>query len=71
MRPNRQRGQGPERVCQGQIEETIKKRNRDMQAMSNFDNLSISSSNDSIKSIISNTSNEELDGNSRKPAHKK
>eukprot|EP00957_Ditylum_brightwellii_P186017 14162501-Ditylum_brightwellii.AAC.1 len=53
------------------IKETIKDHDHNMHAMSNFDNLSISSSNDSIESIISNTSNEELDGDSRKPAHKK
>eukprot|EP00957_Ditylum_brightwellii_P083578 6352784-Ditylum_brightwellii.AAC.1 len=43
------------------IKETNKKCNCDMHVMSNFDNLSISSSNDNIESIISNTSNEELD----------
>eukprot|EP00957_Ditylum_brightwellii_P098285 7489135-Ditylum_brightwellii.AAC.1 len=53
------------------IEETIKERNRNMQVMSNFDNLPISSSNDSIKNIISDTSYEESDSDSRKPAHKK
>eukprot|EP00957_Ditylum_brightwellii_P184775 14073705-Ditylum_brightwellii.AAC.1 len=53
------------------IKETIKERDRIMHAMSNFDNLSISSSDDSMESIISDTSNEELDGDSRKPAHKK
>eukprot|EP00957_Ditylum_brightwellii_P059189 4492127-Ditylum_brightwellii.AAC.1 len=53
------------------IKETIKERDHDMHAMSNFDNMSISSSNDSIKSIISDTFNEELDGDSCKPAHKK
>eukprot|EP00957_Ditylum_brightwellii_P022935 1730999-Ditylum_brightwellii.AAC.1 len=53
------------------IKETIKERDSDMHAMSNFSNLSISSSDDSIKCIISNTSDEELDGDSRKPTHKK
>jgi hypothetical protein len=53
------------------IKETIKERHCDMHARSNFEDLSISSSNDSIKSIISDTSNEELDSDSRKPAHKK
>eukprot|EP00957_Ditylum_brightwellii_P182840 13927522-Ditylum_brightwellii.AAC.1 len=53
------------------IEETIKERNHDMHAMSDFKDLSISSSNGSIKSIISDTSNEESDSNSCKPAHKK
>eukprot|EP00957_Ditylum_brightwellii_P176839 13470028-Ditylum_brightwellii.AAC.1 len=53
------------------IDETIKERNRNMHAMSNFKDLYISSSNESIKSIINNTSDEESDGNSRKPAHKK
>eukprot|EP00957_Ditylum_brightwellii_P109816 8375687-Ditylum_brightwellii.AAC.1 len=53
------------------IEEMIKERNCNMHVMSDFDNLSLSSSNDSIKSIISNTSNEESNGDSRKPAHKK
>eukprot|EP00957_Ditylum_brightwellii_P039034 2950121-Ditylum_brightwellii.AAC.1 len=53
------------------IKETIKEHDRNIHAMSNFEDLFISSSNDSIKSIISNTSNEESDGDSRKPAHKK
>ena len=53
------------------IKETIKEHDRDMHTMSNSDNLSISSSNDSIKSIISNTSDEESDGDSCKLAHKK
>eukprot|EP00957_Ditylum_brightwellii_P020636 1556013-Ditylum_brightwellii.AAC.1 len=49
----------------------IKECNRKMHTMSNFDNLSISSSNESIQSIISDTSNEESDGDSHKPAHNK
>eukprot|EP00957_Ditylum_brightwellii_P024338 1835957-Ditylum_brightwellii.AAC.1 len=53
------------------INETIKERDRGMHVMSNFEDLSTSSSNESIQSIISNTSNEELDSNSCKPAHKK
>eukprot|EP00957_Ditylum_brightwellii_P159971 12177264-Ditylum_brightwellii.AAC.1 len=53
------------------IEEIIKECNRDMHAMSNFEDLSISSSNNSIKSIISITFNEKLDGNNYKLAHKK
>ena len=53
------------------IEETIKERDRDMHAMSNFDNLSLSSSNEIMESIISNMSDKELDGDSCKPAHKK
>ena len=53
------------------IKEMIKDCDRNMYAMSNFDNLSLSSSNESMESIISDTSNEESDGNSRKPAHKK
>eukprot|EP00957_Ditylum_brightwellii_P039401 2980831-Ditylum_brightwellii.AAC.1 len=53
------------------IKETIKERDRNMHAMSNFKDLSISSSNNIIKSIISNTSNEESDSDSCKPAHKK
>ena len=43
------------------INETIKEHNHDMHAMSNFKDLSISSSHESIQSIISNTSNEESD----------
>ena len=42
-----------------------------MHTMSNFENLSISLSNKSIQSIISNTSAKGSDNNSRKPAHKK
>eukprot|EP00957_Ditylum_brightwellii_P196193 14948959-Ditylum_brightwellii.AAC.1 len=53
------------------INKTIKECNRGMHMMSNFEDLSISSSNESIQSIIRNTSDEELDSNSRKPAHKK
>eukprot|EP00957_Ditylum_brightwellii_P021595 1628198-Ditylum_brightwellii.AAC.1 len=37
----------------------IKEYNRNMHAMSDFEDLSISSSNESIQSIISNTSNED------------
>eukprot|EP00957_Ditylum_brightwellii_P043517 3299452-Ditylum_brightwellii.AAC.1 len=50
------------------IKETIKERNCNMHAMSNFKDLSISSS---IQSIISNTSVEDSDNNSCKQAHKK
>eukprot|EP00957_Ditylum_brightwellii_P041020 3106260-Ditylum_brightwellii.AAC.1 len=53
------------------INKTIKECNRDIHAMSDFKDLSISLSNESIQSIIINTSNEESDSNSRKPAHKK
>eukprot|EP00957_Ditylum_brightwellii_P143566 10937713-Ditylum_brightwellii.AAC.1 len=53
------------------IKEMIKDCDRDMHAMSGFDNISLSSSNESMESIISNTSDEESDGDSRKPAHKK
>eukprot|EP00957_Ditylum_brightwellii_P171977 13093665-Ditylum_brightwellii.AAC.2 len=53
------------------INKTLKERNRDMHTTSNFEDLSISSSNKSIQSIISNTSDEESDGDSCKPAHKK
>eukprot|EP00957_Ditylum_brightwellii_P037273 2821714-Ditylum_brightwellii.AAC.1 len=48
------------------INKTIKERNHDMHVMSNFKDLS-----ESIQSIISDTSDEELDSNSHKPAHKK
>eukprot|EP00957_Ditylum_brightwellii_P063385 4811219-Ditylum_brightwellii.AAC.1 len=53
------------------IDKTIKEHDCDMHAMSDFKDLSISSSNDSIKSIISGTSDEESDSDSCKPAHKK
>eukprot|EP00957_Ditylum_brightwellii_P072370 5500522-Ditylum_brightwellii.AAC.1 len=53
------------------VDKTIKERDCNMHAMSNFDNTSLSSSDDSIMSIVSNTSNEESDGDSRKPSHKK
>ena len=43
----------------------------EVHAMSNFDDFSLSSSNDSVMSIVSDTSDEESDGDSRKPAHKK
>eukprot|EP00957_Ditylum_brightwellii_P089643 6827266-Ditylum_brightwellii.AAC.1 len=58
-------------VIKDKINKTIKECNHDMHTMSDFEDLSISSSNDSIQSIISNTSNEESDSNSRKPTHKK
>ena len=44
-----------------------KMRDCNMQRMSNFKDLSISSSNEIIQIIISNTSDEESDGNSCKP----
>eukprot|EP00957_Ditylum_brightwellii_P209591 15362382-Ditylum_brightwellii.AAC.1 len=53
------------------IKETIKEHDCDMHAMSDFDNLFISSSDNSMESIISDTSNEESDSDSCKPAHKK
>eukprot|EP00957_Ditylum_brightwellii_P022243 1679003-Ditylum_brightwellii.AAC.1 len=53
------------------IDETIKERNCDMHAMSIVEDLSISSSNESIQSISSINSDEESDNDSRKPAHKK
>eukprot|EP00957_Ditylum_brightwellii_P125318 9551532-Ditylum_brightwellii.AAC.1 len=53
------------------IKETTKEHNHDMYAMSNFEDLSISLSNKSIQSIISNTSVEDLDDNSCKPSHTK
>eukprot|EP00957_Ditylum_brightwellii_P092479 7042224-Ditylum_brightwellii.AAC.1 len=53
------------------IKEAIKEHDCNMHAMSNFKDLSISSSNESTQSIISNTSVEGLDNNSCKPAHKK
>ena len=53
------------------INETIKDRDRDLHAMSDFDDISISSSDDSVMSIVSDTSDEESDGDSHKPAHKK
>eukprot|EP00957_Ditylum_brightwellii_P168622 12834545-Ditylum_brightwellii.AAC.1 len=55
----------------GKIDETIKECNRNMHTISNFKDLSISSSNESIQSIISDTSDEESDRDSCKPAHKK
>eukprot|EP00957_Ditylum_brightwellii_P139267 10614023-Ditylum_brightwellii.AAC.1 len=53
------------------IHETIKECNHNMNAINDFEDLSISSSNESIQSIISDTSDEELDNNSCKLAHKK
>eukprot|EP00957_Ditylum_brightwellii_P118083 9005680-Ditylum_brightwellii.AAC.1 len=53
------------------INETIKECGRNMHAMSDFEDLSISSSDESIQSIISNISYEELDNNSCKLAHNK
>jgi hypothetical protein len=53
------------------IDETTKEHDSNMHVMNNFEDLSISSSNESIQSIISNTSDEESDNDSHKPAHKK
>eukprot|EP00957_Ditylum_brightwellii_P066505 5048935-Ditylum_brightwellii.AAC.1 len=53
------------------IKETNKEHNRDMHMMSDFEDLSISMSDKSIQSIISNTSAEGLNDNSRKLANKK
>eukprot|EP00957_Ditylum_brightwellii_P093923 7152869-Ditylum_brightwellii.AAC.1 len=53
------------------IEETIKERDRDMHAMSDFEDLFISSSNKIIQSIVSNTSVKSSDNDSCKSAHKK
>eukprot|EP00957_Ditylum_brightwellii_P121251 9246299-Ditylum_brightwellii.AAC.1 len=53
------------------IEEMIKEHNHNMHMMSDFKDLSISSSNKSIQSFISDTSVEGSDNNSCKPAHKK
>eukprot|EP00957_Ditylum_brightwellii_P149533 11387456-Ditylum_brightwellii.AAC.1 len=53
------------------IEEMIKEHDHDMHAMSNFKDLSISLSDKSIQSIISNISVKGLDNDSCKPVHKK
>eukprot|EP00957_Ditylum_brightwellii_P118943 9071455-Ditylum_brightwellii.AAC.1 len=53
------------------IEKMIKQHDCDMHMMSNFEDLSISTSNKSIQSIICNTSIEGSDNNSCKLAHKK
>eukprot|EP00957_Ditylum_brightwellii_P168319 12813113-Ditylum_brightwellii.AAC.1 len=53
------------------INEMIKERNCDMHVMSDFKNLSLFSSNKSVQSIISNTSEEGSDNESCKPASKK
>eukprot|EP00957_Ditylum_brightwellii_P133508 10178326-Ditylum_brightwellii.AAC.1 len=53
------------------IDQTIKEHNYDMHMMSNFKDLSIFSRNDSVQSIISNTSKECSDSKSCKLASKK
>eukprot|EP00957_Ditylum_brightwellii_P146836 11178237-Ditylum_brightwellii.AAC.1 len=53
------------------IKETIKECNCNMHAMSDFEDLSISSSSKHIQSIISNTSVEGSDNKSCKLVHKK
>eukprot|EP00957_Ditylum_brightwellii_P063686 4833744-Ditylum_brightwellii.AAC.1 len=53
------------------IKETIKECGRNMHTMNNFKDLSISSSSESIQSIISDTSVEGSDNKSCKAAHKK
>eukprot|EP00957_Ditylum_brightwellii_P080301 6107639-Ditylum_brightwellii.AAC.1 len=57
-------------IVKDKIKEMIKERNHDMHVISNFKDLSISLSNKSIQSIISNTSVEVLNDNSCKPTHK-
>eukprot|EP00957_Ditylum_brightwellii_P161715 12312461-Ditylum_brightwellii.AAC.1 len=52
------------------INQTMKGCNCNIYTMSNFEDLSISSSNDSVQSIISNTSEEGSDNKSCKPAFK-
>eukprot|EP00957_Ditylum_brightwellii_P081556 6204427-Ditylum_brightwellii.AAC.1 len=61
----------PNMFVNNKIKENFKERDRDMHAMSDFDNLSLSSGDESMESIISNTSDEELDGDSRNLVHKK
>eukprot|EP00957_Ditylum_brightwellii_P198027 15087343-Ditylum_brightwellii.AAC.1 len=53
------------------INETIKEHDHDMHAMSNFKDLSISLSTESVQSIISDTSAKGSDDKSRKLASKK
>eukprot|EP00957_Ditylum_brightwellii_P177771 13541303-Ditylum_brightwellii.AAC.1 len=53
------------------INETIKEHNHVMHVISNFEELSISSSNESIQSIVSDTSVEDSDNEDHKPAAKK
>eukprot|EP00957_Ditylum_brightwellii_P001771 136344-Ditylum_brightwellii.AAC.1 len=53
------------------VKDKIKERNCNMHTMSNFKDLSISSSSKSIQSIISNTSVEGSGNESYKLAHKK
>eukprot|EP00957_Ditylum_brightwellii_P007968 603372-Ditylum_brightwellii.AAC.1 len=53
------------------IKETIKECDCNMHAMNNFKDLSLSSSNDSIQSIISDTSVKGSDNKSHKQACKK
>eukprot|EP00957_Ditylum_brightwellii_P041977 3178777-Ditylum_brightwellii.AAC.1 len=53
------------------INEMIKECNHNMHRMSNFEDLSISSSSKSVHSIISNTSVKGSDNKSCKPASKK
>eukprot|EP00957_Ditylum_brightwellii_P191874 14606629-Ditylum_brightwellii.AAC.1 len=53
------------------IDETIKECSCSMHAMSDLEDLSISSSNEGVQSITSDTSDEGSDNESRKPASKK
>eukprot|EP00957_Ditylum_brightwellii_P156956 11945452-Ditylum_brightwellii.AAC.1 len=53
------------------INETIKEHDYNMQAMSNFEHLSISPNNESVQSIISDTSAEGSGDDSCKPYSKK
>eukprot|EP00957_Ditylum_brightwellii_P036320 2750712-Ditylum_brightwellii.AAC.1 len=53
------------------IDERIKECDHNMHTMSNLEDLSLSSSNKSVQSIISDTSVEDSDNKSRKPSSKK
>eukprot|EP00957_Ditylum_brightwellii_P120415 9187572-Ditylum_brightwellii.AAC.1 len=53
------------------INEIIKERDHGMHVMSNFKDLSLSSHNKSVESIISDTSEDSCDGKSHKSASKK
>eukprot|EP00957_Ditylum_brightwellii_P053381 4046020-Ditylum_brightwellii.AAC.1 len=53
------------------IDETIKQHNCNMHAMGDFEDLSISSSNKSAQSIVSDTSVEDYSNEDCKPTSKK
>eukprot|EP00957_Ditylum_brightwellii_P146864 11180788-Ditylum_brightwellii.AAC.1 len=59
------------KLVKDKIDKTFKDCNHDIHAMRNFEDLSISSSDESIQSIVNDTSFEDFNNEDCKPATKK